>query len=312
MVKTSQKILAKIKFLPEQSGIYIWKDISGEVIYVGKAKNLKNRIKSYLSDTDKDEKTTQLVKHIDDLEYIISNSESEAFLLEANLIKQYRPKYNIMLKDDKRYPFIKITLNEPFPRVIVTRELIKDGSKYYGPYTDTYSLRRTLRLLEWIFPLRNCKRNIPLGKIVFSKACINFQLGKCPAPCVGHIARQEYLRIVKTMMDFFSGKHQEIMDEFRQEMAEASDNQQYEKAAKLRDKLIEMERIQKRQSVFYTDQRNIDIIGFYQEMSIAFIVVLRMVNGKILHQESYPLSQIDNSTQDEILSCFFKALLFST
>lgn len=306
MVKVNQKILDKIRFLPQQAGIYIWKNKDGEVIYVGKAKNLKSRIKSYLTDTERDVKTTQLVNHINDLDYIITNSEAEAFLLEANLIKQHRPKYNIMLKDDKRYPFIKITLYEPFPRVLVTRELIKDGGKYYGPYTDAYSLRKTLRVLEWIFPLRNCKRNIPVEKIVFSKACINFQLGKCPAPCIGKIRQEEYLKVVHSMMDFFSGKHQEIMDEFRHEMNNASEKQKFELAAKLRDRIIEMERIQKRQSVFYPDQRNVDIIGFYQEVSIAFIVILRLVNGKILHQESYPLSQIDNFEQDEILTAFLE------
>ncbi len=306
MVKTTPEIIKKVRFLPEQSGIYIWKDKDGEVIYVGKAINLKNRIKSYLVDTAKDMKTTQLVNHAADLDYIIVNSDSEAFILEANLIKQYKPKYNIMLKDDKRYPFIKITLNEPFPRVIVTRELIKDGGKYFGPYTDTYALRKTLRLLEWVFPIRNCKRNIPADKIAFHKACINYQLGKCPAPCVGYITRNEYMKIVRTMMNFFSGKHQEIMDEFRLEMNSASETEKYEQAALWRDRILEMEKIQRRQSVFYADQRNVDIIGFYQEQAIAFMVVLRMMNGKILLQESYPLTQTDDSTPDEILAAFIK------
>jgi len=306
MVKTTPEILNKIKFLPEQSGIYIWKDKNAEVIYVGKAVNLKNRIKSYLVDTAKDVKTTQLVQNIADLEYIIVNSDAEAYILEANLIKQYKPKYNIMLKDDKRYPFIKITLNEPFPRVIVTRELIKDGGKYFGPYTDTYSLKKTLRLLEWVFPIRNCKRNIPADKVSFSRACINYQLGKCPAPCVGYITREGYLKVVRTMLNFFSGKHQEIMDEFRVEMQAASYTQKFELAALWRDRIVEMEKIQRRQSVFYADQRNVDILGFYQEQTIAFMVVLRMVNGKILHQESYPLSQIEDSASAEILTAFIK------
>jgi len=306
MVKVSQKITDKTKFLPDQAGIYIWKDKTSEIIYVGKAKNLSHRIKSYLTDSVKDIKTTQLVKHLDDLEYIITNSENEAFILEASLIKLHRPKYNIMLKDDKRNPFIKITLNEPFPRVMVTRELIKDGGKYFGPYTDTRSLRKTLRLLEWIFPLRNCKRIIPEGKIVFSRACINYQMGKCPAPCIGKITKQDYLNIVRTMTDFFSGKYQELLDEFRKLMLDASDNNEFELAAKWRDRILEIEKIQKRQSVFYPDQRNIDIIGFYQEENIAFSVVLRMVNGKIVNQENYPLSQIDNSDKAEILAAFIK------
>lgn len=306
MVQISQKVSDKVKLLPNQAGIYIWKDKTGEIIYVGKAKNLSHRIKSYLVDTVKDQKTTQLVKHLDDLDFIITNSENEAFILEATLIKNHRPKYNINLKDDKRYPFIKITLNEPFPRVLVTRELIKDGGKYFGPYTDSRSLRKTLRLLEWIFPLRNCTRKIPLDKIVFARACINYQLGKCPAPCIGKISQTDYLKLVRTMTDFFSGKYQEIMDEFRSAMLEASDHDNFELAALWRDRILEMEKIQNRQTVFYSDQRNIDIVGYYQEETIAFAVNLKMVNGKIINQENYPLTQIENSDKADILAAFLK------
>ncbi|MFO7660248.1 MAG: excinuclease ABC subunit UvrC [Candidatus Cloacimonadaceae bacterium] len=306
MVKVSQKISDKIKLLPDQAGIYIWKDKKDEIIYVGKAKNLSHRIKSYLIDTAKDLKTTQLVRHIDDLEFIITNSENEAFLLEADLIKQHRPKYNVNLKDDKRYPFIKITLNEPFPRVLVTRELNKDGGKYFGPYTDTRSLRKTLRVLEWIFPLRSCNRQIPADKIVFSRACINHQLGKCPAPCIGKITQDSYRNVVRTMSDFFMGRYSEIMDEFRSKMLVASEQDEFELAALWRDRIIEMEKIQKRQSVFYPDQRNVDIIGFYQEVSIAFAVILKMVNGKIINQETYPLSQVEDTDKADVLSAFLK------
>jgi excinuclease ABC subunit C len=306
MVKISEKITAKARFLPEQAGIYLWKDKAGVVIYVGKAKNLKNRIKSYLADTERDAKTAQLIDNVDDIDYLIANSENEAFILEANLIKQYKPKYNIMLKDDKRYPFIKITLYEPFPRILVTRELLKDGGKYFGPYTDTRTLRKTLRLLEWIFPLRNCKRNIPADRIAYSRACINYQLGKCPAPCVGYINRDDYQIYVRRMVGFFSGRHLELIDEFRQEMLAVSDNNEFEKAALWRDRIVEIDNLQKRQSVFYPDRRNVDIIGFYKEQSIAFMVVLRMVNGKIINQESYPLTQIEHSDATDILAAFMK------
>ncbi|MCD8479485.1 MAG: GIY-YIG nuclease family protein [Candidatus Cloacimonetes bacterium] len=182
MQTPTAQIAEKIAFLPDSPGIYLWKDAKAEVIYVGKAVSLKNRIKSYLSSAPKDPKTEQLVKHIADLDFIITNSEAEAFLLEATLIKRHQPKYNILLKDDKQYPYVKVTLNEDFPRVFVTRDIIKDGSRYFGPYTDVKSLRRTLRNFEWLFPIRDCKRKIPIGKVVFSKACINYQLGKCSAP----------------------------------------------------------------------------------------------------------------------------------
>ena len=158
MEPPTQKIAQKAAFLPDNPGVYLWKDKDDEVIYVGKALNLRNRIKSYLSSTAKDPKTEQLVSHIADLDYIITNSEAEAFLLEATLIKRYQPKYNVLLKDDKRYPFVKITLAEPFPRILVSRDLVKDGSRYFGPYTDVKSLRRTLRTFEWLFPIRTCSR----------------------------------------------------------------------------------------------------------------------------------------------------------
>ncbi|HOV15901.1 MAG TPA: excinuclease ABC subunit UvrC [Candidatus Cloacimonadota bacterium] len=306
MLKIPSQILTKVQLLPEQSGVYIWKNSEGEVIYVGKAKSLKNRVKSYFSDSPKDEKTKLLVNHIADLDYTITNSEAEAFLLEANLIKHYKPKYNVLLKDDKRYPFIKITLNEPFPRVLVTREVTKDGAKYFGPYTDAGSLRKTLRFLEWIFPLRNCTRKIPADKIIYTKACINHQLGKCLAPCIGGVTQSDYMKIVEIMLHFFKGMHQEIVDYFRSEMLKASEEQKYELAAGYRDKIRELEKIAKRQTVYYHDNRNIDIIGFYQEQTIVIVVVLKMINGKLIRQENYPLSQTESYEPAEILASFLK------
>lgn len=306
MLKIPSQILTKVQLLPEQSGVYIWKNSEGEVIYVGKAKSLKNRVKSYFSDSPKDEKTKLLVNHIADLDYTITNSEAEAFLLEANLIKHYKPKYNVLLKDDKRYPFIKITLNEPFPRVLVTREVTKDGAKYFGPYTDAGSLRKTLRFLEWIFPLRNCTRKIPADKIIYTKACINHQLGKCLAPCIGGVSQTDYMKIVEIMLHFFKGMHQEIVDYFRSEMLKASEEQKYELAAGYRDKIRELEKIAKRQTVYYPDNRNIDIIGFYQEQTIVIVVVLKMINGKLIRQENYPLSQTESYEPAEILASFLK------
>jgi len=306
MVKVHETLNQKIKFLPDQSGIYIWKNKDDEIIYVGKAKNLRNRIKSYLSSTEKDKKTQQLTKHIADLEYIITNSETEALIMEANLIKKYKPKYNIMLKDDKRYPFIKVTLHEPFPRIIVTRELVKDGSKYYGPYTDTRLMRKTLRTLEWIFPLRTCKRTIPKDKIVYKNACINYQLKKCPAPCVGYIGWGGYNEIVQGVIKLFSGKLLELIESYKKEMLQASDSSKFEQAALFRDRIIELEKIHNGQNVYSIDNNNSDVIGFYQEQKVAFFVILRIINGKLIHQESYPISQIEGYTDPDILSAFIK------
>ena len=246
MEQIPPQIAQKLHLLPQQPGIYIWKNAAGEVIYVGKARLLESRIKSYLNNSPKDAKTEQLLRHIADLDYIITLSEHDAFILEANLIRRHQPKYNILLKDDKRYPFVKITLAEPFPRIMVTRELVQDGSRYFGPFTDAKSLRMTLRNFEWIFPIRTCSRVIPADQVRFKQACINHQLGKCPAPCIGAVTRAEYLRVVKRQMSFFDGKHQEVLDELRAEMNELAGELKFEQAARTRDRIIAIEHIHPR------------------------------------------------------------------
>lgn len=305
MEKIQESLEQKINFLPEEPGVYLWKDKDGEVIYVGKAQVLKHRIRSYLTGSH-DIKTAALVKHIADLDYIITNSAHEAFLLEATLIKLHKPKYNINLKDDKRYPFVRITLNEPFPRVMVTRELIKDGSRYFGPYTQSRYLRSTLRNLEWILPLRTCSRIIPADEIKYKRACINYQLGKCPAPCIGKISVEDYAKIVKRALAFFSGKYQEVADEIRSEMLSHSEAQRFEEAAKARDRLLAIDRVQKKQTVVYTDDRSADILGIYLEESIGFCVVLRMQNGAIINSESYPMANVEGSSEAKVLSTFLQ------
>jgi excinuclease ABC subunit C len=304
MQALSKEIESKLSLLPDQPGVYLWKDKNGTIIYIGKALNLKHRVRSYFASSGKDVKTEHLVKNIADLEYIITNSESDAFILEATLIKHHRPKYNIMLKDDKRYPFVKITVNEPFPRIFITRELLKDDAKYFGPYTEVRYLRSTLRDLEWIFPLRNCNRNIPKTK--YKQPCMNYQLGKCPAPCVGCINQKDYAVIVNRLLRFFSGRYTELIDELRAEMQNASDSLDFEEAAKLRDRIVAIQSIQKRQSVFNVEGGNTDIIGFYREEKRAVCVVFKMQNGAIIHQENYPLANLDYEESDSILASFFQ------
>ena len=306
MEQIPQKIAQKLHLLPQQPGIYIWKNAEGEVIYVGKARLLESRIKSYLNNSPKDIKTEQLLRHIDDLDYIITLSEHDAFILEANLIRRHQPKYNILLKDDKRYPFVRITLAEPFPRIMVTRELLKDGSRYFGPFTDAKSLRMTLRNFEWIFPIRTCSRVIPADKVRFRQACINHQLGKCPAPCIGAVSQADYMRVVMRQLSFFEGKHQEVLDELRAEMNGLSEELKFEQAAKTRDRILAIERIQKRQVVYSPDARNTDVIGFYQEDKIAVCVVLRIMSGMVVNREDYPLGNTENDTPEEALAAFIK------
>lgn len=304
MQTLSKEIETKLSLLPDQPGVYLWKNKEGSIIYVGKAINLKHRVKSYFAATGKDIKTEHLVRNIADLEYIITNSEADAFILEATLIKRYRPKYNIMLKDDKQYPFVKITINEPFPRIYITRELKKDNAKYFGPYTDVRSLRKTLLDLEWIFPMRSCNRNIP--KIKYKQPCMNYQLGKCPAPCTGYINQKDYAITVNRLLRFFGGHYSDLLDELRADMQNASSALKFEEAAKLRDRITAIQNIQKHQSVFNLDGRNIDIIGLYQEDNKAVCVVLKMKNGTIIHQENYPLTNLDYENPDSILASFLQ------
>ena len=306
MEEIPPKVEGKLRLLPDQPGIYIWKDAEDAVLYVGKAKSLKHRVRSYWSSTAKDIKTNHLLRYINDLDYIITPSESDAFILESTLIKRHKPKYNILLKDDKRYPFVKITVQDPYPRILITREVIKDGAKYFGPYTDTKSLRFTLRNFEWIFPIRNCTRKIPFGPPKFKKSCINHQLGKCLAPCVGAVDHQEYMRVVKRQIDFFSGKHEEVIDELRAEMNKLSESLQFEKAAAIRDRINAIERIHRRQIVYSTEKHNADVIGIYQEENVTICVVLRILSGAVVNQESYPLINTQGQSLDEILEAFLK------
>lgn len=306
MEQIPEKIARKLLWLPDQPGIYIWKDAEGEVIYVGKAKELKNRIRQYLNNSPKDIKTEQLVKHIQDLDYIITPSESDAFLLEATLIKRHQPKYNILLKDDKRYPFVKITLQDPFPRILVTREVVRDGARYFGPYTEAKSLRSTLRNFEWIFPLRSCSRKIPAGPPKYKDSCINQQLGKCAAPCVGAVSREDYQRIVQRLVSFFGGRQQEVIDELMAEMNAMSEAMEFEQAARIRDRIIAIEKLRKRQIVFSTDKHNTDVLAVYQEGNIAVSVVLRIVGGAVVNQENYPLANTQGQTASQILAAFLK------
>ncbi|NLN85723.1 MAG: excinuclease ABC subunit UvrC [Candidatus Cloacimonetes bacterium] len=306
MQKIPPKIEQKLHLLPEQPGIYLWKDAEGKVLYVGKAVSLKNRIKSYLSGHEKDIKTRQLMSQAQDLDYIITLSEKDAYLLETNLVKRHRPRYNILLKDDKRYPFVKITTAEPFPRLILTRDRVNDGSRYFGPYTDVRALRLTLRNFEWVFPIRTCKREIPADGIRYKKSCINHQLGKCLAPCIGAVSREDYLRVVKRLEAFFEGRHQEVLEELRAEMNQQSENMEFEQAAKSRDQILAIERIQKRQVVHSIEARNLDVIGFYQEENVAVAAVLRIMNGMVVNREDYPLSNVANMKPSDVLAAFIK------
>ncbi len=304
MQKDNEKIKQKLSLLPEMPGVYLMKDAEAKIIYVGKAVVLKNRVKSYFTGQFNDQKTEQLVSKIDDFEYFITNSEREAFLLEENLIKKHQPKYNILLKDDKKYPFIKITNQEAFPRIMVTRDVIKDGSKYYGPYTDVKYLRRRLQTLEWIFPHRTCSREIPEAPVIYKRACINFQMKKCPAPCIGEINKADYRKIIQRISNFLLGRNQELLKELSDEMMSCAENLQFERAATIRDQIREIEKIQKSQTMHFTDEKDRDIIALYQEDQHVAVTVLKILNGKMSGKEVYPLKNAEFFSKQEIMNAF--------
>ncbi|MCK4360085.1 MAG: excinuclease ABC subunit C, partial [Candidatus Cloacimonetes bacterium] len=260
----NDKISNKLRLTPSNPGVYIMKNSSGKIIYIGKAKNLKKRINSYFTKTQFElPKTEILVSRIADFDYIVTRTEIDALILEANLIKKYRPKYNAALKDDKKYPYIKIDVKNNFPRVIVTRTIFKDGAKYSGPYTEAYSIRRTLNLLEKVFHLRTCNRKIPrenTNNPSFDRPCLNFQINKCDAPCIGNISYEDYRKKVEQVILFLKGKTEMVIKQLQNAMEQASDENRFEKASALRDQIIRIGKISTKQIVRKTNLEDLDII----------------------------------------------------
>jgi len=299
------KILSKkLLSLPNSSGVYLMKNRAETIIYIGKAKVLKNRVRSYFAKNIAHPKTAELVKNIHDFEYFSTNNELEALLLENNLIKKHCPKYNIQLRDDKQYPFIKITINEPFPKIHITRKLQKNGAKYFGPFTDGRALRRTLQLLEWLFPLRNCNRKI--GELKYERACLNLQMGKCFAPCINKISQTEYRQIVKQIIHFLNGKNRKIIDNLKEQMNQFSQKMNFEKAAQIRDIISDIQKLDNSQNIFFTDFQNRDVVGVFTDGKNASVAVLKILSGKMVNKEIYAL---DNSSHQEIpqlLNAFLK------
>ncbi|MBD7913871.1 excinuclease ABC subunit UvrC [Clostridium sp. Sa3CUN1] len=284
-----------LKNLPEKPGVYIMKNSLGEIIYVGKAKILKNRVRSYFQNSkNHSEKVRVMVKNISEFEYIVTDSEMEALILECNLIKKYSPRYNIALKDDKFYPFIKITTNDDFPRVFVTRKYAKDGAKYFGPYTNATAVYETIQLINKIFPIRTCKLIIKEnGEKV--RPCLNYHIKKCVAPCAGYVKKEEYNDMINDIMDILNGKDKTIVNELKREMEEASSKLEFEKAAKIRDKILAIDAIVEKQKIFKTMEGDEDFINIYQDEKDSCIQVFFSRDGKITGREHF----IFNNTADE-------------
>lgn len=301
-----------LKNLPSKPGVYLMKNSLGEVIYVGKAKILKNRVKSYFQNSkNHSEKVRVMVKHIAEFEYIVTDSEMEALILECNLIKKYSPRYNILLKDDKFYPFIKITVNDDFPRVFVTRNYSKDGSKYFGPYTNGTAVYETINLINKIFPLRTCKLLIKEGGELV-RPCLNYHIKKCFGPCGGYINKEEYGKMIKDVIDILSGKDTTVLKVLQSEMEEASVNLEFEKAADLRDKIIAIKTIVEKQKIFKTMEGDEDFINIYKDEKDSCVQVFFSREGKILGREHFIFENTAEDSIEEILEEFITSFYGGT
>ncbi|MGL5353262.1 MAG: excinuclease ABC subunit UvrC [Clostridium sp.] len=301
-----------LKNLPEKPGVYLMKNNLGEIIYVGKAKILKNRVKSYFQKSkNHSEKVRVLVKNISEFEYIVTDTEMEALILECNLIKKHSPRYNILLKDDKFYPFIKITVNEDYPRVFVTRNYAKDGSKYFGPYTNGTAVYETITLINKIFPLRTCRLVIKEGGEPV-RPCLNYHIKKCLGPCAGYISKKDYGEMIKDIMDILNGTDKTVINGLKVEMEAASMKLEFENAAKLRDKILAIQAIAEKQKIFKTMEGDEDFINIFQDEKDSCLQIFFSRDGKITGREHFIFENTVDDNVGEILSEFITGFYGST
>jgi excinuclease ABC subunit C len=296
----------QLKQLPPKPGVYLMKDDLEEVIYVGKAKSLRNRIRSYFRKGNHTYKTRVLVDHINDFDYIVTDTEVEAYILEANLIKKYNPRFNIRLKDDKSYPFIKVTVNEDFPRVFKTRVVKNDGARYYGPFTDVDVIYKTIEVLKDLFALRTCKKDISIEKTE-ERPCLNYHIGKCLGPCIGAVDRQTYREMIDKVCLFLSGHQDELIKRVEEMMYQAAEERNFERAARLRDSIQALRRVTVQQKVMSDKNVNQDVIALARdEEGKTCTQVLIVRNGRLIGQEYFMMEGSEEEEEKDILSSFLQ------
>ncbi len=304
MVELNSHLQGILDTLPAKPGCYIMKNSDGQVIYVGKAVNLRNRVRSYFhSGGEQDFKTRQLVMRIADIEWIVVDSELEALILEMNLIKKHRPRYNIRLKDDKRYPYIKVHWAEPFPKVTVTRQMVNDGSRYFGPYTSAWAVHQTLDVLRRIFPYLTCDRTIT-GKD--ERACLYYDIKLCTAPCIGAVDQAAYRRMISDLCEFLEGRTAPIVERLQNEMVKASEELRFERAAGLRDQITAIERVVEKQKVISNEQMDSDVIAMARDDGEACVQVFFIRSGKLIGREYFILEGAQGEPDTEVIEEFIK------
>ena len=305
-------IQEELKKLPGKPGVYLMHDEKDAIIYVGKAISLKNRVRQYFqSSRNKGAKIEQMVTHISRFEYIVTDSELEALVLECNLIKEHRPKYNTMLMDDKTYPFIKVTVNEPFPRVMMARRMKKDKAKYFGPYTSAGAVKDTIELIRKLYHIRSCNRSLPkdIGK---ERPCLNYHIHQCYAPCQGYISREEYRKSIDEVVRFLNGNYDPILKELEEKMLDASENLEFEKAIEYRELLASVQKIAQKQKIIDTAGDDRDIIAMASEGEDAVVQVFFIRGGRLIGRDHFYLKIAENDTKSEILSSFIKQFYAGT
>ena len=296
-------IKEELSKLPARPGVYIMHDENDGIIYVGKAVSLRNRVRQYFqSSRGKSVKITAMVSKIRRFEYIVTDSELEALVLENNLIKEHHPKYNTMLKDDKTYPYIKVTLDEKFPRVTLVRKMKKDRGKYYGPYSNSGAVRETIDLTRKLFGIRNCDKKIPFKN--GERACLFYHIGECPAPCIGKINEEDYHANVEKAIDFLGGNYKDEIEDLRQKMEEASEKLEFEKATRYRDQIRSIEAIGQRQKITGTAMDDKDVIAMARDGNDAVVQVFFVREGKLIGREHFYMSTVQDDSDPKVLESF--------
>jgi excinuclease ABC subunit C len=304
---------AVLRRLPTSPGVYLMKSATGRVLYVGKADSLRGRVRSYFGVRGpEDARISHMVTEVADVEYIVTDTVSEAYLLESNLIKEHRPRFNIRLRDDKSYPFVKITLGEDFPRIVRTRRLVRDGSRYFGPYASASSVDETLKLLRKIFPFRTCNLDIPEGKRVLERPCLLYYINRCQGPCIQAIEKAPYRETIGQIVDFLEGKQEPIAANLRREMNASSEALRYEQAAVARDKLRAVERTMEQQKMAAFSRAEHDVIGMAREEDDACIQVMQVRIGKLIGREHFIVEGARDVTDADVLGSFLQQYYAST
>lgn len=300
----SERIKEDLKKLPERPGVYIMKDKNDNILYVGKAVILKNRVRQYFQKTNKTERIKKMVSQIDHFEYIVVDSEMEALILECNLIKLHRPKYNVLLKDDKMYPYIKITLNEDYPTVRITRKKFNDGAKYFGPYTNAFAVKETVEFLNKTFRLKHCRKIFKDGK--YETPCLNYHIKRCMGICQGNVSKEEYMKVINQVIDVLDGKSEALIKQIDADMQKASSELNFEKAAELRDKKISLENLMQKQKMDSFSENNIDVIGIVKYLDKASIEVFNIRNSRMIGGENFILKDVEEFSESDLIFDFMK------